>query len=63
MQKYKLVWDELVIQQGNMIKKKNEDPLSHLNYNHLATLGMGEIFRLELEATEASLDDIIERGH
>lgn len=45
-QKYKLIWDELVIQKGAMFGRSKEDPFSNLNFNHLSKLGKGEIFRL-----------------
>jgi hypothetical protein len=32
VQKYKLIWDELVIQKGAMMKKKTDDPLSNINF-------------------------------
>ena len=48
-QKYKLVWDELVVQKGAfMTKKQKEDPFKNFNANQLVNLGKGDIFRLQV---------------
>lgn len=45
-QKYKLIWDELVIQKGALFGRTKEDPFSNIDYNKLSTLGKGDIYRL-----------------
>ena len=62
-QKYKLVWDELVIQKGAfMSKKSKEDPFKNVNMQQLANLGRGDIFKLQIEETEKTLDEIQKIG-
>lgn len=47
VQKYKLIWDELVIQKGSVINMKNEDILEGLNYEKIANMKKGEIFKIQ----------------
>lgn len=47
LQRYKLIWDQLVIQKGSFFGKKKDNPFSNINYNSLAKLGKGDIFRLQ----------------
>lgn len=61
-QKYKLVWDELVIQKGAFMAKKREDPFSSLTVDSLAQLGKGDIFRLEVEETDKTIEEILALG-
>ena len=55
-QKYKLIWDELVVQKGRFIgKKKKDDPFANFNYNSMAKLGKGDIFRLKPSEIDYSI--------
>jgi ATP-dependent DNA helicase len=55
LQKYKLIWDELVIQRGAVFGKKKEDPFANMNYNNLSKLGKGDIFHLEPEENDQTI--------
>lgn len=33
LQKYKLIWDELVIQRGAVFSKTKQDPFANINFN------------------------------
>ena len=47
IQKYKLIWDELVIQKGTFMSKlKKDDPFKNFNLQSLDNLGKGDIFRM-----------------
>ena len=61
-QKYKLVWDELVIQKGAFMAKKKDDPFSNFNIQSLATIGKGEIFRLEVDEKDRTIEEILALG-
>jgi SWI/SNF-related matrix-associated actin-dependent regulator of chromatin subfamily A member 5 len=62
-QKYKLIWDELVIQKGAfMDKKKKDDPFSNFNCQSLVNLGKGEIFRLEVDNNDRTIEEILMIG-
>lgn len=41
IQKYKLIWDELVIQKGGLVKVNNsgEDKFNKIDYDKLADIG------------------------
>ena len=63
LQKYKLIWDELVIQQGGfMAKKKVEDPFKNFNIQQLANLGKGDIFRLKVDKSDKNIEEILAIG-
>lgn len=62
-QKYKLIWDELVIQKGGfMTKKPKDDPFRNISAQQLLTLGKGDIFRLEVDQHDLSIDQILALG-
>lgn len=61
-QKYKLVWDELVIQRGAVFGRGKDDPLASLNFNHLSKLGKGDIFHLEPTQNDQTIEEILALG-
>lgn len=54
-QKYKLIWDDLVIQKSTFLAKNKEDPFESFNYKSLMNLGKGDIFRLEVDQNPKTL--------
>ena len=63
VQKYKLIWDELVIQKGALMgKKKSQDILGKLNYEEIAQQGKADIFRLTGTYDEQTIEELIEIG-
>ncbi len=62
VQKYKLIWDELVIQKGSLAAKLNEDILSNFNAEELANLGQGDIFRIGNQSQPKTIEEIIRIG-
>lgn len=61
LQKYKLIWDELVIQRGAVFGR-TKDPLDNINFNHLSRLGKGDIFHLEPLENEQTIEEILALG-
>ena len=45
-QRYKLVWDELVIQKGMFNVNRKDDPLKNLDKDAMINIGKGDIFKL-----------------
>ena len=41
-----------------MSKKSKEDPFKNVSMQQLANLGRGDIFKLQIEETEKTLDEI-----
>lgn len=58
-QKYKLIWDELVIQKGTFMSRKREDPFSNVSLQSLENIGKGDIFRLVLDENEKTIEEIL----
>jgi SWI/SNF-related matrix-associated actin-dependent regulator of chromatin subfamily A member 5 len=63
-QKYKLIWDELVIQKGGFVgkNKRKDDPFSNMNLNQLAMLGKGDIFKLEADESDQNIEVVLQLG-
>lgn len=63
-QKYKLIWDELVIQKGGFVgkNKRKDDPFSNMNMNQLAMLGKGDIFKLEADESDQNIEVVLQMG-
>jgi SNF2 family DNA or RNA helicase len=63
VQKYKLIWDELVIQKGNLKgRKRTEDILGKVDYEDLALKGKGQIFKLKDCQDVKTIDELIQLG-
>ena len=45
-----------------MSKKPKDDPFKNMNVEQLANLGKGDIFRLKVDETDRSIDEIEEIG-
>lgn len=56
LQKYKLIWDELVIQKGGFMSLKKEDPFQDISLQSLENLGKGDIWRLVLDEKEKTIE-------
>ncbi len=54
-QKYKLIWDDLVIQKGLVFGRGKDDPFSNVNFNYLSRLGKGDIIHLETERRDQTI--------
>jgi SNF2 family DNA or RNA helicase len=62
LQKYKLVWDELVIQKGLVFNRGKEDPFSNINFNDFSRLGKGDIVHLEPGRQDQTIEEILSLG-
>ena len=56
VQKYKLIWDELVIQKGTIMNIKSDDIFSGLNYEKIANMKKGEIFKIQSSKDNKTID-------
>ena len=45
-----------------MAKKRKDDPFSNFNIQSLASLGKGEIFRLEVDEKDRTIEEILAFG-
>jgi SWI/SNF-related matrix-associated actin-dependent regulator of chromatin subfamily A member 5 len=62
VQKIKLIWEDLVIQNGAIFLLKNEPDIKAAQMNKLAQLGIGDIFRIEGKVSDQDIDEIINLG-
>lgn len=60
VQKYKLIWDELVIQKGGLAKIKSaEEKFEKMDLNNLAGWGAQEIFKFQQNYDDNTIEEII----
>lgn len=62
-QKYKLIWDELVIQKGGMARlKMAQEKYEKLDYQKVALLGAQQIFKFQQNYDDKTIQEIIRMG-
>ena len=63
VQKYKIIWDELVIQKGGLMRMKAaEEKFEKLDQNKIAGMGAEEIFKIQQHFDDKTIEEIIKIG-
>lgn len=62
VQKYKLIWDELVIQKGGFATLNSENAFSKIDYEKMINVGAEDIFKLQENFDDKTIDELIMIG-
>ena len=63
VQKYKLIWDELVIQRGGFASMRSaENSFNKIDYEKMINVGAEDIFKIQENFDDKTIEELISMG-